>query len=120
MMRNSRNIRPIPGRLSGPLIPAGVSRAAAPASLMTLRSDTFEAIDHRGLGHAERKPSGDLALQRDVELIGELSRLRCDIPLLLKLELKRELADQRQVFAARAPQGDVAFGQNPFTEIKLA
>jgi hypothetical protein len=87
---------------------------------MTLRSDTFEAIDHSGLGYPEREPSRHLALQCNVELVSALSLLRCDILLVLTLDLKRELADQRQVFAASAPQGDVAFGQNLSAEIQLA
>src|SRR5690349_15122286 len=90
------------------------------ASLMALRPGSLEAIDHRSLGHAERQPVSNLALQRDVELRDALLLLLRNALLAIEPGLEGELAHQRQMLSAGAPETDIGFGLKAAPEVELA
>src|SRR5262245_24770931 len=121
MMRKAVKIWPIPA----PPEAAGTATSSRGeegivASLMALRPASLEAVDHRGLGHAERQPVRNLTLQRDVELRDALLLLLRDALLAIELGLEGELAHERPVLPSGAPQADIAFGLEAVTEVELA
>ena len=62
---------------------------------MALRFRPLEAVHHRGLGHAERKPFLYLMLKRELELGDELFLFCRNILFSSELDLEGEFADQR-------------------------
>src|SRR5664280_2141058 len=86
-------------------------RSARP-SFNTLRSIAVHAVNHSGLGCAERDPVLHVELQRNEELLAQLLCLFVDPPLAIKPGLVGELSHQRPMFASSAPQRDVARGRD--------
>ena len=75
--------------------------------LMTLRRIAFKPIDKPGLGRAEEEPVMSGLLQSDEELLTAVSPFLVDLVAALEFGLERELAAQRMVSAAFAPDADV-------------
>src|ERR1700688_3374755 len=89
-------------------------------SLMVFGLVAHEAIDYARLGHAEREPRFDVALQRDVELGGAFLLIFSDALPAIELELEGKLAHQRLVVASGTPQRDIALGEHTLAEVQLA
>src|SRR5579863_6014549 len=120
MIRNSRKICPI--ETSAAAVAESVpccKTSFAAVSLMALGLVPLETVDHACFGHAERKPILNVLLQGDVEIGGQLLLLSAYFLSAIELHLESELAHQRLVLAAGAPQPDVALGDYAFSEIQL-
>src|SRR5271156_1318526 len=120
MIRNSRNISPIETLAAaevelGTIVTGGVTDT----SLMALGLVPLEPIDHARFGHTERKPILYLFLQRYIKLRGKLLLLFGYVLSAIELDLEGELSHERLVLAACAPQRDVAFGNDAFSEVEL-
>src|SRR5271165_1544045 len=103
MMRNSRNIWATEASAATGATGRASTGGVRAASLMALGLVPLEAINHAGLGYAEREPILYVPLQRDVELGGKLLLLFRYVFSAIELELKSELSHQRLVLAASAP-----------------
>src|ERR1035438_9050716 len=120
MIRNSRKIWKIETSAGAVVAPAVVCNPGfASGSLMALGLVSVEAVHHAGLGDAQRQPVRDIVLQGYVEHGSQLLLLVRDRFAASELHLEGELAHQRFMLAARAPQPDVAFGEQPFAEVQL-
>jgi len=89
-------------------------------SFMTLGRIALKLIDEPGLGRAEEQPVMTGLLQRDEELLTAVYRLLVDFVPALEFGLERELAAQRVVSAAFAPDADVRVGGDTLAKIQHA
>src|SRR5271166_2437189 len=120
MMRNSRKIWKTETAAGAAVAPAVVCSAGfPPGSLMALRLISVEAVHHCCLRNAQCQPVLHVLLQGNVELRGQLLLLVADAFSLIELHLEGELAHQRLMFAAGAPQPDVTLADQPFAEVQL-
>src|ERR1019366_4505873 len=120
MIRNSRKIWKTETSAGVLMAPAMVCNPGfASVSLMALGLVSVESVHHAGLGDAQRQPVRHIVLQGYVEHGCQLLLLLSNTFSAIELHLEGELAHQRFMLAARAPQPDVAFGEQPFAEVQL-
>src|ERR1017187_7327822 len=120
MIRNSRKIWKTETSAGAVVAPAVVCNPGfAAVSLMALGLVSVEAVHHAGLGDAQRQPVRDIVLQGYVQHGSQLLLLLSNTFSAIELHLEGELAHQRFMLSARAPNHEDAYGGEPFAEVQL-